>query len=101
MFVVIPKISEDKQKYYESLTHEIVGDVCGTSDEEHLEGVLDDVPFVLDAERVQTCCVSFDCPGMTELRGYVKFTDDGMVHHVEFDEGGYYYTNSRPAKNAS
>lgn len=91
MFV---NITPEKKKYYERLTHEIVGNAVDNHTEEYEQGDLDGVPYILHGEWVQTCCVSFYCPGESELRGYVLFTEDGACHSVEFDETGYTYRHS-------
>lgn len=87
-------IGADQKKHYESLTHEIVGDAVHNGTEEYEQGDIAGIPYILHGEWEQTCCVSFYCPGASELRGYVVFTEDGARHYVDFDEAGYTYRHS-------
>lgn len=87
-------IAPEKKKYYEVLTHEIVGDAVHNDTEEYEQGEIADIPYILHGEWVQTCCVGLYCPGASELRGYVTFSDVGAWHIVDFDEAGYTYRHS-------
>lgn len=95
-------LTPEKKKHYEALTHEIIGGSMHEGNEEYAEGQLDGIPYVLRAEWVQTCCVSLYCPGDSQLRGYVTFTEDGARHTVDFDEVAYTYRRSYvPGASAS
>lgn len=87
-------IIRDKEltKRYETLTHEVVGD---NYPNEYAEGEIDGATYEMRGEWYQTCCVNFFCPGQSELRGEVIFTENGVQHFVDFDESGYTYSHSR------